>query len=221
MTRARSLSLALLALGILAGCDRVTGVAIEIVAPGADPPPGLFTAWAPLAAVAAPASLWNDLDLPPDDVAVLGYDTSPARWRIPTAALRGEPLGRDRSPLGPAAKRRLTRFLGHAEIAPAVVALPPDARPPRLALHVTRALLTELVGKIKLPVVLARLAPADADDAAFAAAAVRDTVDLAGPRATVIVWWNDTAWATGPAARALAKNPGRAALAAALAGHTE
>lgn len=217
--------LAGLALLALVGCDHASGVAIEIAAPSdaiLAPPLG---DWLPLAAAPSFAGLWRDLPLPPDRVAVLGANAGEGLWRISLPALQGQTLGRDHPPLSKLARRRLERFLDHAEVAPEITALPTASREPALALHTTRALLAECVGKYNLAVTFARLEVADPAQAAFAAAAVRDAVDLAGPDATTVLWLTSPGQvrilATGRRAEALQKDPDRASVVAALVGDKE
>jgi hypothetical protein len=134
-----------------------------------------------------PDGLWRQLSWPADRVAVLGFGAEPGAWRFSPAALAGDAA----EALAPRARQRLDRFLVHARDAEAARRADDPARGRALALHTTRALATELIGKTRLPVVFARFDIAGLDEDIYAADAIRDMVFLAGPAAPTVIWLGD------------------------------
>ncbi len=207
----------------LAGCGGdVRGVALLVECPSVAAMEGSLGLRLPNAtfvkAATMPRGLWRDLPLPPDDIAVLGFRAEAAKWRFSPAHLRGDNPGRAAPPLSRLARRLLERFSEHALLGDE---FPEEHWAGVHALHVTRALATELIGKFEVPVLLARFRASTDEEAHFAAAAVHDVLDLAGPRAASFVWLEDGRTSRVAAFGSAPHNPSRAKLIAALVAKKE
>jgi len=178
-----------LLLGLL-GCARTEGAVVDVRCDAALELKSRLLLRLPLlhetATSVEPDGLWRELPQPADRVAVIGFAAEPGAWRFSPAALAGD----WNEPLAPPARRRLDRFLTHARETESSRGADDPARGRALALHATRALATELIGKYKLPVVFARFDAAGLGEDVYVADAIRDIADLARPAPTLI-WLRD------------------------------
>ncbi len=214
----------LMLLLVLAGCGGSRAIAVEV---WTDSIPDLSAALAlrvpechEVASAVVPAGLWNELDRPAGEIAVLGYDAAPGPWRVSYAELAGQGPSRNRPPLDDLTQKRLARFFRDVRRNEAVLFAPREIRARVLAAHATRALGTEIVARERAAVLFARFDARAPGLSAYCADAVRDLIALQGPRYPAIVWLRDgprsLMMACGPAANRLSSNANRSDIVAAI-----
>ena len=135
-----------------------------------------------------PAELPTACTMPAERVAVIGLGTAPGLWRFPPEILRGE---RPPFELSDRAFDRLERFRLHVVSDNAYRKAAATDRPNVLAAHLARALAGEIVAKQRADAVFVGLDGRAPGLEPFAADAVRDLVELAGPGAACFIWLRD------------------------------
>ncbi|MDP8223589.1 MAG: hypothetical protein P9L99_09535 [Candidatus Lernaella stagnicola] len=181
---------------LVVGCrTHVRGVALELETTSIEAMRPLLKArldgWREVESSVKIAGLWEHLPLPAEDVAVIGYQAAPGPWRYSAAHVAGKIEGRGGQALSKRMRRRLEKYLEDSRLSADVYMASEELRERVLALHVTRGLATNAIGKFEIPVVFARLNAPRQEDNVYAANAVNNIVFLARRKAVGFVWLRD------------------------------